>query len=198
MAIIGKVGDIEVARIFDTSLLGFTAQAWFPNFDREVLRPHEHWLCPVHYDAESGRFPMPVSSFVLRIAGKNVLINTCIGNHKSRPQYPEMHMLDTHYLDRLAKEGLRPEDIDYVLCTHLHVDHVGWNTRLVDGRWVPTFTNARYVVSRKEFEAAQQELSNPKIMPVAKATFEDSVLPIVEPARSCWSMTFMSCWTASA
>ena len=104
-------------------------------------------------------------------------------------------MLDTHYLDRLAKEGLRPEDIDYVLCTHLHVDHVGWNTRLVDGRWVPTFTNARYVVSRKEFEAAQQELSNPKIMPVAKATFEDSVLPIVEPARSCWSMTFMSCWT---
>ncbi len=76
---------------------------------------------------------MPVSSFLLRGAGKNVLIDTGLGNDKDRPGMPEMHRLATDYLGRLSQEGLRPEDIDHVLCTHLHVDHVGWNTHLLNG-----------------------------------------------------------------
>ena len=180
MAKVAKIGDVEVARIFDTVLLGYTAQAWFPKFDREALRPYEGWLCPVHYDRESGRFPMPVSSYLLRITGKNILIDTCLGNDKERPGMPETHRLATCYLDRLSQEGLRPEDIDFVLCTHLHVDHVGWNTRLLNGRWIPTFPNAQYVVSRKEYEGFLAFLKRPATPQVDQNYYNDSVLPIVE------------------
>lgn len=184
MAIIGKIGAIEISRIFETSLLGYTAQTWFPDFNREAVKPHEAWLCPHYYDAENGRIPMPVSSWLLQANGQNVLIDTCIGNDKERPQYPELHRLDTGYLDRLKQVGLSPEDIHYVLCTHLHVDHVGWNTRRRNGRWTPTFPNARHVISRTEYEATKAMAEDPKTPAVTKALFEDSVLPIVESGHA--------------
>ena len=89
------------------------------------------------------------------------------------PGLAEGHRLDTRYLERLAELGLTPNDIDYVLCTHLHVDHVGWNTRLENGRWVPTFPNAHYVFSRTEYEAAKKDASNPTSPPFFKPAFED-------------------------
>lgn len=110
--VIGRVGQIEISRVYDSSLLGETAQSLFPAFDREAVRPYEQWLCPSHFDPESGRIPLPVQTFVLRMQGKIVLIDTCIGNHKDRPLLPEMHMLTTHYLDRLAAVGLDAEDVD--------------------------------------------------------------------------------------
>src|ERR1019366_8464794 len=124
---IGKVGGIEIGRVFESYLLGETMQGWFPDFDREAVKAHEHWLCPNHYDAESGHFSMPVHSWVLCVNGYNVLIDTCMGNHKKLPGLFEMQDLNTRYLERLAEAGMTPEDVDYVLCTHLHVDHVGWN-----------------------------------------------------------------------
>ena len=184
MTTVGKIGTVEIDRIFDSSLLGFTAQAWFPKFTCEAVRPHEPWLCPTHYDAESGRIPMPVSSWLIRINGHNVLIDTCLGNDKERPAFPEMHRLRTRYLDRLEQVGLRPEDIHYGLCIHLHVDHVGWNTRRGDGRWVPPFPNPTHVISRKEYEAAKAMAANPDAQPVSKALFEDSVLPIIESGQA--------------
>ena len=183
MGMIGKVGDVEIGRVFDSSLLGFTAQSWFPLFDRDAVRAHEHWLCPDHYDPETGRFPMPVHSWVLCVKGRNILIDTCMGNHKERPQFPEMHRLQNRYLERLAAVGLSPQDIDYVLCTHLHLDHVGWNTQLDNGRWVPTFPNARYIFSREEYEATKAEALDPSSAPYLKATFEDSISPVVEAGK---------------
>ncbi|HZZ14067.1 MAG TPA: MBL fold metallo-hydrolase, partial [Paraburkholderia sp.] len=82
--VIGKIGEIEICRILDSYLLGETMQAWFPDFDREAVKPHECWLCPTHYDPESGHFAMPVHSWLLKVGGYNVLIDTCMGNHKSR------------------------------------------------------------------------------------------------------------------
>ena len=184
MAMIGKLGGVEIGRILDSSLLGFTAQKWFPDFDREAVRAHEHWLCPNHYDAECGRIPMPVHSWLLRIGKYNVLIDTCMGNDKNRAEFGEMHMLTNRYLERMAAIGLRPEDIHYVLCTHLHVDHVGWNTRLDNGRWVPTFPNARYVMARREYEAARDEAADPNAPGFIKNTFADSVHPVVEAGKS--------------
>ncbi len=160
-------------------------QAWFPDFDREAVKPHESWLCPTHYDAESGHFAMPVHSWVARIGRYNVLIDTCFGNDKVRPGLAEGHRLATRYLERLAELGLTPDDIDYVLCTHLHVDHVGWNTRLDNGRWVTTFPNARYVFSRAEYEAAKKDASNPTSPPFFKPVFEDSIHPVVEAGKAC-------------
>ncbi len=142
--------------MFDSYLLGETMQGWFPDFNRDAVKPHENWLCPTHYDAESGHFAMPVHSWLVRVGRYNVLIDTCLGNDKSRPGLVEAHMLDTRYCHRMAELGVTTDDVDYVLCTHLHVDHVGWNTRLDNGRWVPTFPNARYVLSRTEYEARQK------------------------------------------
>jgi len=183
MKTLGKIGKVEIGRVYDSSLLGFTAQTWFPKFTREAAKPHEHWLCPDHYDPETGRFPMPVHSWLLKVGNYNVLIDTCMGNDKARRAFAEMHHLANHYLERLAEHGLQPEDIHFVLCTHLHVDHVGWNTRLVNGRWVPTFPNARYVFSRVEYEAAKAEAAEPDCAPYLRQTFEDSIHPVVESGK---------------
>ena len=177
----GKVGDVEIAHVLDSVILGETAQSWLPKFDREMVREHEHWLCPDHYDAETGRIPMPVQSFVLRTKHHNILIDTCVGNDKERPGpgLAEFHRLSTKYLDRLAEVGLTPEDIDYVMCTHLHGDHIGWNTRLIDGRWVPTFPNARYVMSRTEMDATREGAAT-TTFDALRYCYEDSILPVVE------------------
>ena len=179
----GQIGDVRIATVHDCSLQD-TASHWFPGYERDMIRPHERWLSPYHIDAETGAFEMPVHSFVVQTGRHNILIDTCVGNHKDRPIFTEMHQLTTGYLDRLSDVGLRPEDIDYVMCTHLHVDHVGWNTRLLDGRWVPTFPNARYVFSRTEYEAARADWANPAMMVAVKNNFEDSVQPIVEAGKA--------------
>ena len=84
MKSIGKVGNVDVALVFDSYLLGETAQTFFPEFDRKSLRSHEDWLCPTHYHSESGHVRMPVQIWLLRVGDQNVLIDTCVGNHKSR------------------------------------------------------------------------------------------------------------------
>ena len=91
----------------------------------------------------------------------------------------EFHRLSTRYLERLAEVGLVPEDIDYVMCTHLHGDHIGWNTRLIDGRWVPTFPNARYVMSRVEMDATREEAAT-TTFDALRYCYEDSILPVVQ------------------
>ena len=127
---------------------------------------------------------MPVSSWLFRLGNTTVLVDTCVGSDKPRPGYPELHRLDTRYIERLRQVGISPEDVDYVLCTHLHVDHVGWNTRLMDGRWIPTFPNARHVIARKEYEGAKAIAFDPASPSIMKALLEDSVLPIVESGQA--------------
>lgn len=176
---LGRVGDVEIARVYELTFLGQTAADFFPKFDREAVRAHEHWLCPHHFDPESLRIPMDVQSFVLKTDKHVIMIDTCCGNNKPREGAPEFHQLTTGYLDRLAELGLTPDDVDYVMCTHLHIDHIGWNTRLIDGRWVPTFPNARYIVSRQEHENAAREAETIPFAPVRNG-FQDSVVPVVE------------------
>ncbi len=178
----GTVGSVEVGRIFDTVLVA-PAQMWFPSFDREAIRAHEHWLCPTHFNAETGMFTMPVQSFILKTDRYTILIDTCIGNHKPREGAGQMHMLNEPYLERLAAAGVKPEEVDYVMCTHLHVDHVGWNTRLIDGRWVPTFPNAKYVMAKAEYEATKAQAEAPGTMPLLRECYLDSIVPIVESGR---------------
>lgn len=126
-------------------------------------------------DPTTSMLMLSMHSFVITLNGLRILIDSCNGNHKSR-SVPSIHMLETPYLTNLAALGLRPEDIDMVLCTHLHFDHVGWNTRLLDGRWVPTFPNARYVFSKRDYD----HWSVQETVPPHREAFLDSVLPIVE------------------
>jgi glyoxylase-like metal-dependent hydrolase (beta-lactamase superfamily II) len=182
--VMGKVGDVTIGRILDGYLLGENMQGWFPDFDRQAVKAHEHWLCPTHYDSESGHFAMPVHSWLLEVGKELVLIDTCMGNHKARPGVFEMHMLASRYLERMASVGVHPHEIDYVLCTHLHADHIGWNTRLENGRWVPTFPNARYVLSNVEYATAREEATDPNTPAFLRNAFEDSIHPVVESGKA--------------
>ncbi|WP_175777265.1 MBL fold metallo-hydrolase [Burkholderia anthina] len=180
------LGNVEIIRLYDTTLLGETAQSWLPDFDRARVAEHEHWLAPTHYDPESGRIPMPVHSWIVRTGRHTVLIDSCIGNHKERPGLPEMHRLSTRYLDRMRALGIQPEEIDYVMCSHLHADHVGWNTQLVNGVWVPTFPNARYVISQVEHDHLVRAIrgEGPAGPAWFRPMYNDSVLPVIEAGQA--------------
>ncbi len=132
------------------------------------------WLAP-HYATTEGRLKMTVQSWIVQTPGYNIVVDTCIGNGKQDRSVPRWNGLDEPYLDALAAAGAPAEAIDIVLCTHLHVDHVGWNTKLVNGQWVPTFANARYVFGKTEYEHWAAHSPDGE----HKAVFGDSVQPIV-------------------
>jgi glyoxylase-like metal-dependent hydrolase (beta-lactamase superfamily II) len=179
-----KVGKATVTRIEETYLPIYPAAEIFPAFTAAHLKEHGSWLAPHHYDRQSGKIKLSVHSWLLQLDGRKILIDGCCGNHKSRPTRPAWNMLDTPWLDRLAAAGARPDEIDLVMCTHLHHDHVGWNTQLKDGRWQPTFAKARYVFSKPDFDYFQQMDRDPKTAPAEFGTFRESVLPIVEAGRA--------------
>ena len=175
-----KLGAATVRRVEESYEPNFDAKVFFPDWDPAVVDRHAPWLMPAHYDKDSGFLKLSVHSWLLTIGGKRILIDTCVGNHKPRPHRPKWHLMETKYLERLAAAGVRPDEVDMVMCTHLHVDHVGWNTQLENGKWVPTFKNAKYVWSRADYEHYLKLDSDPKTGPVNAGSFRDSVLPVAE------------------
>ncbi len=127
-------------------------------------------------DPETSFMTFSVHSWVIEIDGRTILIDSCDGNHKNR-SLDAVHQLDTDYLGNLRRAGFRPEDIDMVMCTHLHFDHIGWNTRLEGGRWVPTFPNARYLFGRRDYEYFQ---ANPEGEALHHEAFLDSIVPVMD------------------
>jgi glyoxylase-like metal-dependent hydrolase (beta-lactamase superfamily II) len=132
-------------------------------------------------DPATGKHVLCIQSSLVRTPQHKILIDACVGNHKSRPTRPWWHMkIDDRYERNLAATGLGVGDIDFVMCTHLHADHVGWNTRLENGRWVPTFPKARYLFSKRELAYwTEKEKANPAAHP----WITDSVLPVVAANR---------------
>lgn len=175
------VGAATLYRVEETVDTSFTGRGFFPAFDPEVLRPHLDWLVPRYYIAERDALVFSMHSWVVKTGRHTVVIDTCIGNDKDRLPREHWHRLRTPFLDRLRASGTAPEDVDYVMCTHMHADHVGWNTRLLDGRWVPTFPKARYLFSRVEYE---HWMAHPDPNPIRRNAIHDSVLPIVEAGRA--------------
>lgn len=180
MTLTFNVGQMRVDRVIEQELPGFDPFEFFPNLTKEELEANRAMLEPNALDPKTGLMVFAMQSFVVRAGGLNILIDTCIGNHKDRPTRPLWHMkTDTTYMDALKRAGLSVADINVVMCTHLHPDHVGWNTQLEDGRWVPTFPNARYVFSKKELDYwTEQNVKQPTLH------FEDSVLPIVQAGKT--------------
>ena len=165
-------GNTTVTRIEESLGPLFDAHKFFPDFDLAAIEPHMHWFAPNHYTPETNKIIASMHSWLIRTPNHTILLDTCVGNDKERDGSPFFHQKSHPYLANLAAAGVRPEDVDFVLCTHLHVDHVGWNTRLIDGRWVPTFPNARYVFSKIE---------NDRWSPVPNSpAYTDSVLPVIE------------------
>jgi len=133
----------------------------------------------VNSDPETSFMTFSVHSWVIELDGKTILIDTCCGNHKDR-DLPEVNQLNTDYLGNLRRAGFAPEDIDMVMCTHLHFDHVGWNTQLESGKWVPTFPKARYVFGRRDFEYFR---TDPEGEALHNAAFIDSIVPVMEAGQ---------------
>ncbi|MFC9835564.1 MBL fold metallo-hydrolase [Rhodococcus sp. NPDC127530] len=136
------------------------------------------WLAPDYYERASGFMISSIHTWVIRLSGKVILVDTCVGNDKQRPAFEFVHELSLPYLERLAAVGVTPEDVDYVLCTHLHLDHVGWNTRLVDNRWVPTFPQAEYIFSRDDYAHWEPASGAGRDDPINQNVFTDSIAPV--------------------
>ncbi len=178
-----RCGAIDVMRIKETLGAAFPPAHLLPDLPPEAIERHLGWLAPNHYDPAKKKFVMGTHSWLLRTKHHAILVDTCIGNHKQRPNSPGFHNLAQPYLERLAQAGFRPEDIDFVLCTHLHVDHIGWNTQLRDGRWVPTFPNARVICSKAELASAERKANENAAGDDQRAQWQDSILPVLEAGQ---------------
>jgi glyoxylase-like metal-dependent hydrolase (beta-lactamase superfamily II) len=175
-----KLGTATLRKLIDLDPFVLPLDFLLPGAEIARLEHERALLAPDHIDFAGSNVLLGVHSFLLQAGELNMLIDTCVGEHKERPRRPEWHRRKAGgYLAALAGAGLRPEDIDLVFCTHLHADHVGWNTCLEGGRWVPTFPNARYVIGRKELSHWQaEEAAAPGSH--NHGAYADSVLPIVE------------------
>ena len=179
-----KVGDATVHRIEETNLPTYPVKQVFSKITDAQLESYMPWLAPHHYDPKSGCILLSVHSWLLRIGGQTILIDACCGNQKDKPGRSFWHMLNQPYLARLAAVGVKPEDVDVVMCTHLHHDHVGWNTMNRDGKWVPTFPNARYVFSKPDVDYFSKIDADPKEGPAELGTFRECVVPILEHGKA--------------
>lgn len=178
-----QLGEIAVSAIVDEDCFDFPLERIFPHGSVAALAG-ETWLEPDHVDLARGMVKLGMHSFLLRTPSLNILVDTCIGAHKQRPAHAAWHQRQSpRFLENLAREGLSPDDIDLVFCSHLHADHVGWNTQLLDGRWVPTFPRARYAISEHEF-AEWRRLQAESDIPVNHGAYTDSLLPVVETGQA--------------
>ena len=169
-----EIGDVRITKVVEIEMAG--PASWIvPDATPENLL-REAWLQP-HFCNAQGQAIMSVHALVVESGDCKVLVDTCVGNDKKRP-IPGWNERTGPFLEDLADAGHPVESIDFVLCTHLHVDHVGWNTRLVDGKWVPTFPAARYLFGRREFEywTSQDDEAYGDVM-------GDSVQPVFEAGR---------------
>ena len=167
-----KIGAVEIHQVVEIvapTPLGML----FPDASPERLEPLSDWLRPYFLD-DQGNMILSIHAFAIRSGDARIIVDTCLGNGKTRP-IPDWSDLETTFLSDLEAAGFPPASVDRVLCTHLHFDHVGWNTVRRDGKWVPTFPNARYLVGEREW--AHWEEEDDPFAPQAK---QDSILPIFD------------------
>ncbi|MEM9034062.1 MAG: MBL fold metallo-hydrolase [Actinomycetota bacterium] len=164
-----RIGDVSITAVVESD----ASWKWrwlLPEVEQTVV-DEIGWIAPQWGDHD--RFHIRIQGFLLEVDDRRILVDTCVGNDKERPT-PLFDRLETTFLDDL--DAICPvEDVDTIVCTHLHVDHVGWNTRLRDGRWVPTFERARHLFAREEYEHWAEDTSE-----LAVAVQADSVAPIME------------------
>lgn len=174
------IGDARVRAVVDLDGYALDLGHVFPDASPEQIDPHRSWLEPTYIKGKE--LFLVVRSLVVELDGRVILIDACVGEDKDRPTRPLWnHRQASGYLERLAMLGLKPADVDVVFCTHLHTDHVGWNTKLDNGRWVPTFSRARYLFGRKEIE---HWMAQPDRATVTGGSFVDSVIPILDAKQA--------------
>jgi glyoxylase-like metal-dependent hydrolase (beta-lactamase superfamily II) len=173
-----RVGEVRITTVVETEG-PMPAKFLFDNPDEAKIESHSSWLAP-RFLATPKLFIGSVHALVIESGGRRILVDTCVGNDKTRPN-KNWNQRQGPFLQDLAAAGFPRESIDTVICTHLHVDHVGWNTMLVDGRWTPTFDRARYLFGRREWEywsreeSADGDVQGDSVRPVLDAGLADLV-----------------------
>jgi hypothetical protein len=197
-----RLGEIEITRVLEFEAALFEPAVLYPEATAEIIERHRTWLEPSLMEPASGRLVFAFHSTIIKTPHATILVDTCSGNEKERPHKLRYHRKSWPYLANLAAAGFAPEDVDYVLCTHLHADHVGWNTRLLDGRWVPTFPKAHYLFARTEWE--HWRVAELRARYTSDPYYEDSLLPVVSklrpspPRTACWPVNSCQRFTATS
>lgn len=168
-----QIGDVKITRVVEIEPVA-DFHFVIPDATPEAIKPID-WLRP-HFADEEGNMLACVQGLIVETPDKCIMVDTCIGNDKTLP-IADWSNLQTRFLEDMTALGYPTDSVDVVLCTHLHVDHVGWNTRLDGGKWVPTFTRARYLFGKTELDFWQAEAKSDVM---AQQVFSDSVGPILE------------------
>lgn len=175
-----KIGDVTVTQIVELTFQGL--EDFLPDATPDAVLPID-WLKPDFITPE-GVLKFSIHALVIETGTRQILVDTCVGNEKPRAFFPDWHMLQTGFLREFEAAGFSRDSIDTVLCTHLHLDHVGWNTMLEDDAWVPTFPNARYLIERNEFayldDQAEADDVEPWLREMNAAVMADSIRPVVD------------------
>ena len=172
-----NVGKVRITKIVELETVGST-RFILPLATNEEIRKLP-WLIS-EFATEEGRLKMSIHSLVVETPKRRIVVDTGLGNDKQGRNVPTWNNRDTPFLETMTAAGFAPDSIDTVLCTHLHVDHVGWNTQLVGGKWLPSFAKARYVFGKTEYEHWRDHSTEPDKI----AVFNDSVKPIVDAGRA--------------
>jgi glyoxylase-like metal-dependent hydrolase (beta-lactamase superfamily II) len=177
-----QLGEVELYRVVESHAALLAPGELFPDWRNDLAEINGQWLTPRFYDRKADRLVIAIQSFLLKTRQHTILVDACAGNDKPRQREFFNHR-HWPWLDALKATGTTTADVDIVLCSHLHVDHVGWNTRLDNGRWVPTFPKARYLFSRNDW-AYWQARSQADGLARTGDYFADSVLPIFEAGQA--------------
>lgn len=177
-----KLGTATVTRVVETRVEMRTSL--FTDTPPEAWAAEADLLEPTFWNREAELWKIAMQSWVVQVDGLTVVVDTGVGNDRDRPHMPPLDHLTTSFLDDFVAAGFDPSDVDVVVNTHLHTDHVGWNTRLTDGTWVPTFPNARYVMPEADYRYFAPDGAGHN--DAAAIVFSDSVLPVTDQTE-LWS-----------
>jgi len=167
-----QIGKVKITRIVELESVG-GSRFILPDATPEAVLAYD-WLTP-HFVNDQGKLIMSIHALIIETPSKTIIVDTCLGNDKKR-NIPAWNNLQLPFLEDLQAAGFKRESINTVLCTHLHVDHVGWNTMLTEGQWVPTFPNARYLMAESEFNYWMEEADGEEYQTI----MADSVKPVFE------------------
>lgn len=172
------LGDVTITRVEEMHGPIMPPEVFFPTISKAAWEEHRDELVPDHLDPAGEMVQVAMQSWLVRSQGQTIVVDTGVGNDKARPAVAAWDHLQIDFLGALAAAGVKPEDVDLVVNTHLHVDHVGWNTVLQDGEWVPTFLNATYLMPRVDFEFWNPQNNSKVAGGVNENVYEDSVAPV--------------------
>ncbi|MER7052500.1 MULTISPECIES: MBL fold metallo-hydrolase [unclassified Streptomyces] len=180
------LGDVTITRVWEYfGSVEMTPDTFFPDSPKEAWNSDASWLSSHFVDSDTNIVNSAIQTWLLRSEGRTILVDTGVGNHKDRPYAPVWNRLETGFLANLARAGVEPEDVDIVINTHLHIDHVGWNTYLNGRQWVPTFPNATYLMPKDDFDFWNPENGHKPLLGRGNQNvFEDSVAPVHRAGRT--------------